>query len=131
MHTLKLRHEVSIHGLTTKLWNILTCSEYNSQFLVEGDIRCDWMKDSPILVKNEGREFHARGVVNEVVPGILLRFTLFGIEGLSPDPLHFLYEIFPRENGIILLLTLEFHREDLYQRVSSQTQMMLQKIKWL
>jgi hypothetical protein len=136
MHTLKLRHEISIHALTTKVWSILTRSEYAGQVLFDGELISDWTKGSHILLEVEkggSKEVQKKGIVDEVVPGISLQFTLYELGAFSNDPVGFLYELYPEEGGVKLILTQEavLPKEELYQLMAGNSKMMLQKIKWL
>ena len=136
MHTLQLRHEVFIHALTAKVWKVLTMPAYAQQFLFDGELVSEWVAGQSILleVERSGRkEVIEKGKVEEIIPGSLLKFMLFGHSEFSSDPVTFQYQLIPGEGGIRLIL---------FQEVVAQTRemskifmdnclMMLQKIKWL
>jgi uncharacterized protein YndB with AHSA1/START domain len=132
MHKRTLRHEVTIHALTTKLWRVLTSSEYTEQFLFDGQFVSDWTKGSPICspVANQKTE---RGLVKDVVPGIALEFTLFSLADVSDAPVDLSYQLVPEQGGIMLILAVNiaFDTDSLYKLMDEQCKMMLQKIKWL
>jgi uncharacterized protein YndB with AHSA1/START domain len=136
MHTLKLRHEISIHALTSKVWSVLTSPDYTQQFLIEGEIVSEWTNGSRIFLeqdRNGNREKVEKGIIHEAVPGISLHFTLFHPGEQVKEPLNFLYELLPEEGGVRLVLTQEtiVPKEDLFRIMSENSMMMLQKIKWL
>lgn len=135
MHTLKLRHEVTIHALTSKVWKVLTSREYTEQFLFEGELVSDWAVEGPILLEVEAngeKQLVNKGVIEEIVPGISLRFRISGLP-YSNDPVIFQYELIPEEGGIRLILSVEivFAKEELQKMITANCKMMLQKIKWL
>jgi uncharacterized protein YndB with AHSA1/START domain len=135
MHTLQLRHEISIHALTTKVWKVLTCPDYTGQYLFEGELVSDWVKGGPLLlqVEREGRtEVMNKGQIHELVPGISLQFTLYE-DGLGKEPVVFQYELVPEEGGIklIFLQELVMKAEGLHKMLTEQARVLLQKIKWL
>jgi len=135
MHTLKLRHEITIHALTSKVWKVLTSREYTEQFLLEGELVSDWAVEGPILLEVEDKgqkQIVNKGVIEEIVPGISLRFRISGLQ-YSNDPVTFQYELIPEEGGIRLILSVEivFSREELQKMMAANCKMMLQKIKWL
>jgi len=136
MHKKLIRHEISIHALPTKVWKVLTCSEYAQQFLFNEDLQSDWIKGSPILLEVETggkKEAMTKGMVEEVVPGISLQFTLYELPEFSDCPVNCYYELVPQEGGIRLVLSQEvlLNSDSLYPLISENCQMMLQKIKWL
>src|SRR4051794_19933446 len=104
MHKRTLRHEVTIHALTTKLWRVLTSSEYTEQFLFDGQFVSEWTRDSSIYSKPScnGNGQVKRGIVKEVTPGIALEFTLFGLAEISNAPIDFSYQLVPEQGGIML-----------------------------
>ena len=136
MHKKLIRHEVIIHALPTKVWRVLTCSEYAQQFLFNEELQSDWIKGSPILLEvetNGKKEALTKGMVQEVVPGISLQFTLYELPQFSDCPLVCQYELVPEEGGIRLIVSQEIllYSHNLYELMSENCEMMLQKIKWL
>ena len=131
MHKRTLRHEVTIHALTTKLWRVLTSSEYTEQFLFDGQFVSDWTKGSSICSPADTQK--ERGLVKDVVPGIALEFTLFGLADVSDAPVDLSYQLVPEQGGIMLILAVNiaFEADNLYRLMDEQCKMMLQKIKWL
>src|SRR6478735_12806959 len=116
MHKRTLRHEVTIHALTTKLWRVLTSSEYTEQFLFDGQFVSDWTKGSPIC-SPAGNHKAERGLVKDVVPGIALEFTLFGLADVSTAPVDLSYQLVPEQGGIMLILAVNiaFEADNLYR----------------
>ena len=134
MHKRTLRHEVTVHALTSKLWRVLTTSEYTEQFLFEGQYISDWNPGSPIFSKKqENAEAMKEGIVEEVVPGLSLQFTLSAPKEFSNDPVNFSYKLVPDQDGVMLIfsVTINSSTDQLYKFMDEQCKMMLQKIKWL
>ncbi len=136
MHKKSLRHEIIIHAPPTKVWKVLTCSHYSQQFLFHEELHSDWTQGSPIVLKKEDAEkspsFH-QGMVEEVVPGISLQFSLYNLPELSHQPVQYQYELVPEEGGIRLILSQQvvLASGNLDVLLSQNCQVMLQKIKWL
>lgn len=136
MHTKLIRHDIIVHAPPTKVWKVLTSSEYAQQFLFDEELQSEWIKGSPILleVDNDGRkESLTRGMVEEVVPGISLQFTLYDLPQFSGGRVLCQYELVPGEDGLRLVVSQEvlLFSNELYAIMSKNCQMMLQKIKWL
>jgi uncharacterized protein YndB with AHSA1/START domain len=136
MHTHKIQHDLIIHALPSKVWKVLTCTDYARQFLFNEELRSDWMKGSPIVLEvdcNGTRQSISKGTVQEVVPGVSMQYTLYELPEFSETLVSCSYELAPGEDGIRLIISqeLELPTPGLYQLVSDNCQMMLQKIKWL
>src|SRR5689334_22694249 len=98
MHTLKLRHEINVHALASKLWKVLTAPEYTEQFLFNGELVSNWASEGPILLETEEQGVRTvvnKGNIEEIVPGISLRFRLKDLSEFSPAPVLFHYELIP------------------------------------
>ncbi|HEU0109630.1 MAG TPA: SRPBCC domain-containing protein [Flavisolibacter sp.] len=135
MHKKLIRHEIIIHALPSKVWKILTSSEYAQQYMFYEELQSDWIKGSPILLEttNGNGSLLNRGLVQEVQPGISLEFTLFELPQFSDCPVQCRYELVPEDGGIRLILSQDvlLYSEKLYDILSDNCQVMLQKIKWL
>ena len=135
MQTLKLRDEVTIHALTTKLWKVLTSSEYTEQFLFEGKLVSEWMEGHPILLIEEtgsNKKVTTIGEVEAVVPGIQLRFRLSSLGEFFKEAVVFHDELSPDDEGIRLALSQEAAvSHNAISLLKEYGRMMLQKIKWL
>ncbi len=136
MHKKLLRHDIVIHAPPTKVWKVLTCSEYAQQFLFNEQLRSDWVKGSPIRLEvDDGAQKQSvnKGLVEDVVPGISLQFTLYELPEFSDCPVLCQYELVPEGGGIRLIISQEvlLLSEQLYSLMSQNCQLMLQKIKWL
>ena len=136
MHKKLLRHDIVIHAPPTKVWKVLTCSEYAQQFLFNEQLRSDWVKGSPIRLEvDDGAQKQSvnKGLVEDVVPGISLQFTLYELPEFSDCPVQCQYELVPEGGGIRLIISQEvlLLSEQLYSLMSQNCQLMLQKIKWL
>ena len=124
-----LKHELTVHALTTKLWSVLTSSDFTRQFLFNDEFISEWTEGSPVI-SAETNEKH--GTIRQVIPGVLLSFDLH-LPELSRDPVEFRYELAPGEDGIQLKLVqeLNLHNEVSVRSITENTNIMLQKIKWL
>ena len=81
----------------------------------------------------ESNEKVPSGMVQDVVPGISLKFDLYAPGTHTEDPVGISYELVPDQGGIMLILTMEVESgsDQLYRFIDEQCKMMLQKIKWL
>ena len=134
MHKRILRNEVTIHALTTKLWRVLTQPAYTEQFLFDGRYISEWSAGSAVYAMEvESNEKVPSGMVQDVVPGISLKFDLYAPGTYAGDPVGISYELVPDQEGIMLILTMEVESgsDQLYKFIDEQSKMMLQKIKWL
>jgi hypothetical protein len=136
MHTLQLRHEVFIHALTAKVWEVLTLANYTQQFIFDGELVSEWVSGESILLEVErsgGKQIVEKGKVEEIIPGSFLKFILFGYSEFSSDPVTFQYELISGEGGIRLILFQEMKAlsRDMHKILMENCLMMLQKIKWL
>ena len=124
-----LRHELTIHALTTKLWSILTCSDFTRKFLFHDEFISEWTEGSPVLSAVTNNQ---HGVILQVIPGVMLRFNL-QLPELSCEPVEFRYELTPEEGGIHLKLVQELrpHNDVSLRMVAENTNIMMHKIKWL
>ena len=135
MHKRISRHEVTVHALTSRLWRVVTSSEYTEQFFFDGQYISEWQHGSPIFSAADTGESPGiqKGIVEDVVPGISIQFSLFEPGRFSTDPVLFTYELVPDQGGIMLILTAEavFTSDQLHKLMDEQCRLMLQKIKWL
>lgn len=124
-----LKHELTIHALTSKLWNVLTSSDFTRQFLFDDELISEWTEGSPVFSAATNAR---QGQIEQVVPGVLLRYSLH-LPEFSAEPVHFRYELVPAESGIRLKLEQEVHiaKETSPDNINECTSIMLQKIKWL
>ena len=128
-----LQQHILIDALPSKVWKVLTCSSYLVQYLFEGNVHCRWTEGSPLtLVDDAGGALETthKGNVEQVVPGVLLKYNLQGKDSLCIDTT---YELIPAENGVQLKIHcegFEDSEEEFTIRVQ-QIRLLLQKIKWL
>ena len=130
------RDEIRIHALTTKIWSVLTCSQYTSQYLFDSEMIADWCKDGEITwqAEKEGQvQPVKKGKIHQLIPGICIRFSVIDINGPITEEMVVMYELLPEEGSINLRMTQEipYHSPELYNLVIENWRMILQKIKWL
>lgn len=128
-----LQQHIFIDALPSKVWKVLTCGDYLSQYLFEGNIHCKWTEGSPLTLvsQDEGKtETVHKGSIVQVVPGVLLKYNLQ--EKDSPC-INSTYELIPAEDGVELKIQCEgFEDSDgEYLIRQQQVKLLLQKIKWL
>jgi uncharacterized protein YndB with AHSA1/START domain len=129
-----LQQQILIDALPTKVWKVLTSPAYISQYLLNGTIHCHCTEGSAITLINdeEGNEviIH-KGTILQVMPGILLKYNWQNDH--SPNLTVVTYQLIPSKEGIELKYCCEGFAdsdEEYFLRLQ-QTQLLLQKIKWL
>jgi uncharacterized protein YndB with AHSA1/START domain len=122
-----LKLEIMIHALPSKVWSVLTRSDYVSQYFFDEHVECDWKEGSPLLLSGTEQK---KGEVMQVVPGVLLRYSL---PENHDHRVIISYEPIPISEGVDLQLKCEgfSDSEEAYQLRSQQLKLILQKIKWL
>ena len=129
-----LRQEISIDALPSKVWKVLTHSDYTSQYFPVENIICHWTEGSPILFQRNnhaGREEKNKGFVLEAVPGMLLKYSLQ--EEHSTNIITTTYRLIPGNNAVELKICLEgfSDTDEEFLLRWEQIKLLLQKIKWL
>ncbi len=126
-----LQQQITIHALPSKVWKVLTSTEYVNQYFLKDNIQCDWMEGSPIFSVLEKQNPIAVGQVIESVPGLFLKFN-FSEENTS-TVLNVTYELIVASNGVELKMKCDgfsaTHPEYIIR--VQQSNLILQKIKWL
>ena len=129
-----LQQQIFIDALPSKVWKVLTSSDYVNQYLFNGTVHCQWTEESQILLIQELEdriETIHKGQVLRAIPGVLLRYNLQEEPtGLS---ITITYELIPAEGSVELKLHCEGFAEsdeDYFFRIK-ETKLLLQKIKWL
>ena len=129
-----LQQQITVHALPSKLWKVLTTSEYTNQHMHDGVILCDWMEGSAIRLiqdKEESTEPIQVGQVLEAVPGLLLKFSLR--EDDTSTYIVTTFELIVAGDGVDLKIKSEgfIATQQEYLIRVQQTNLLLQKIKWL
>jgi len=134
MSKTSLQQQITVHALPSKVWKVLTSSEYVNQHLHDGVIICDWMEGSVIRLipgNEENKQPIPVGQVLETVPGLLLKFSLR--EGDTSIYIITTFELIVASEGVDLKIKCEGFtatQQEYLIRVQ-QTNLLLQKIKWL
>ena len=134
MSKTSLQQQITVHALPSKVWKVLTSPEYINQHLHDGDIICDWMEGSPIMVlsnKDERTGSTHMGQILESVPGMLLKFSFR--EGDSSTHIVTTFELIVAGDGVELKMKcegFEATQQEYLIRVQ-HANLHLQKIKWL
>ena len=130
------RDEIRIHALTTKIWNVLTCSDYTSQYLFDSEMVANWVKDGEIIWQSEKEgslQPVKKGKIHQIIPGICIQFSIHDLQEPQMEEITVTYELLPEEDSINLRLTQEvpFHSTEVFNLLVENWRMILQKIKWL
>ena len=134
MSKTSLQQQITVHALPSKVWRVLTSSEYTNQHLHDGVIICDWMEGSAIQLipnKEEAIQPLQVGEVLETLPGLLLKFSFR--EGNTSTYIVTTFELIVTSDGVDLKIKCEGFtatQQEYLIRVQ-QTNLLLQKIKWL
>jgi len=134
MSKTNLQQQITVYASPSKVWKVLTCPEYITQYFFENNISCNWIEGSPILVvseKGEKTEAINKGKVLESVPGMLLKFSF--LDGNTTTYIITTYDLIIAGDGVELKIKCEgftaSHQEYLIR--VQQANLLLQKIKWL
>ena len=130
MSKTNLQQQITVHALPSKVWKVLTHSEYVNQYFLKESIHSNWMEGSPIIFHEEDNA-DTIGQVLESVPGMLLKFKLYE-ENISAFIIT-TYELILDGEGIELKIKCEgfsASQQEYLIRVQ-QAKLLLQKIKWL
>jgi uncharacterized protein YndB with AHSA1/START domain len=128
-----LQQHIFIDALPSKVWKVLTSCDYMNQYLLDGNVYCQWVEGSNISLtsdKDHTTQTINKGKVLKVIPGVLLKYDL-DEEGGKPNTIT--YDLNPADNGIELNFRSEGFidgEEDYFFRIK-ETRLLLQKIKWL
>ena len=129
-----LQQQITVHALPSKVWKVLTSSEYTNQHLHDGTVICDWMEGSAIQLipgNEENKQPIHVGEVLETVPGLLLKFSFR--EGNTSTYIITTFELIVASGGVDLKIKCEGFtatQQEYLIRIQ-QTNLLLQKIKWL
>ncbi len=127
-----LQQQITIHALPSKVWKVLTSSEYVNQYFLKDNIHSNWIEGSFIssIFEKDNSQINI-GRVLESVPGMFLKFD-FREENTS---IRFIitYELIVAGDGVELKMKCEGFaaaQPEYIIRVQ-QANLILQKIKWL
>jgi len=130
MSKTNLQQQITVHALPSKVWKVLTHSEYVNQYFLKDSIHSNWMEGSPIIFSEEDNA-DTVGQVLESIPGMLLKFKLY--EENTSAFIVTTYELILAGDGIELKIRSEGFtatQQEYLIRVQ-QAKLLLQKIKWL
>ena len=131
MSKTNLQQQITVHALPSKVWKVLTGTDYISQYFLDGHINSDWTEGSSIFLVEDDTKLINIGKVLQSVPGMLLQFG-FREENTSTY-LVTTYELILAGEGVELKMKCEgfsaTHQEYLIR--VQQSNLLLQKIKWL
>ena len=131
MSKTNLQQQITVHALPSKVWKVLTGTEYINQYFFDGNINSDWTEGSSIFLVEEGTKPVNIGQVLQSVPGMLLQFGFR--EENTATYLVTTYELILAGEGVELKMKCEgfnASQQEYLIRVQ-QSNLLLQKIKWL
>jgi uncharacterized protein YndB with AHSA1/START domain len=131
MSQTNLQQQITVHALPSKVWKVLTNSEYVSQYFFKDTVHCDWTEGSVIRSRNGNETQVTIGKVLESVPGMLLKFNF--LDETDESYLTRTYELILAGDGVELKMKCEgFTATNPEFRIRlQQASLVLQKIKWL
>lgn len=98
------RAETIINAPSEKVWNTLTQPDLIKEYLFGTETKTDWRTGSSIEFSGnyEGKEYHDKGIIQQVLPQKLLQYTYHSsMSGLEDKPENYFnvsYEL-DEENG--------------------------------
>ncbi|MFI5185218.1 MAG: SRPBCC domain-containing protein [Chitinophagales bacterium] len=127
-----LQQQITVHAFPSKVWKVLTRTDYVNQYFLKDNIHCDWTDGSSILaIAETDKPPLTIGKVLESVPGMFLKFSIR--EENTSANLITTYELIIAGDGVELKMKCEGFtatNQEFFIRVQ-QANLILQKIKWL
>ncbi|HYC84084.1 MAG TPA: SRPBCC domain-containing protein, partial [Chryseosolibacter sp.] len=110
-----------------KVWEILTHPDHFDLAIFNCRMNSDWKQGSTITWRGnyQKRDVVFNGVVMDVVPGRVLKFSAFdphgGNEGYPENYIHVCYTLVPRKEGTDLQVTLSnFNSEEMRAQIAAE-----------
>jgi len=131
MSKTNLQQQIIVHALPSKVWKVLTCTDYINQYFFDGNVNSDWTEGSSIFLVEGNTGAVNIGQVLQSVPGMLLQFGVR--EENTSTYLVTTYELILAGEGVELKMKCEgfiASQQEYLIRVQ-QSNLLLQKIKWL
>ncbi len=131
MSKTSLQQQITVHALSSKVWKVLTGTDYVNQYFFKGNLSSDWTEGNSIHFITENEETISIGVVLQSDPGMLLKFSLR--EEHSANHVTITYELIIAGDGVELKMKCEgfIASDQEYLLRVQQAKLILQKIKWL
>jgi uncharacterized protein YndB with AHSA1/START domain len=124
---LVVTRSITLNADPVKVWEILTHPEHFNLYMFNCKMESDWKPGSTITwrgtFQNKSIEFD--GVVLDVIPGRLLKFTAFdphgGNEGYPQNYIHVCYTIIPKPAGTELQVNLSnFNSDEMRAQIAAE-----------
>lgn len=106
---------IRVHSTIQKVWDALTIPEQVKKWQYGSDLITDWKLGGDIRFRSEweGKVFEQWGKVLELIPGKLIRYSLFapspGLEDVPENYFIMSYVLTPEQEGTVKI---EFIQED-------------------
>jgi uncharacterized protein YndB with AHSA1/START domain len=130
------RAETLINASTDNVWKSLTQPELIKEYLFGTETKTDWKTGSSIefFGNYEGKEYHDKGIIQQVLPQKLLQYTyhssMSGLEDLPENYFNVTYELEEENGKTRLTLTCEnLPNEEGRVHAEKNWQGVVQKIK--
>lgn len=128
-----LNESVVINAGPSRIWSVLTKSEYCRQYYYDLEVSSAWVAGSEINWYKEDGVVFKTGKILTIIPGIFIEFK--SQNAISPSEMNILtrYELQTDEHGIKLSVKQEIPAESgpEFKHHQQIWRAMLQKIKWL
>ena len=112
MKELTIRSAIEIHAPATRVWKVLTRSEFTKQYMHGCEVVSDWKVGSPLLWRGEHEGnpvVFVKGHIVKNEPDRELHYTTYGPqEGLPDIPANYLtvtYALTPTDTGVLLAVS--------------------------
>jgi uncharacterized protein YndB with AHSA1/START domain len=112
MEELVVKKFLEIDASAADVWDALTNPEKTKKYMFGSEVESDWKVGSTILWKGvvEGKEVvHLKGVIEEVEPGRMVRYSCFwpgsGDEDEPSNYTHVTYELSERDGRTLLTVS--------------------------
>ena len=132
MSKTNLQQQITVRALPSKLWKVLTHSEYVNQYFFKENVQSDWTEGSSIFLISENKDGPLKmGDVLESVPGLFLKFNFR--DASTSVFVTTIYELIVAGDGVELKMKCEGFNatgQEYLLRIQ-QAKLVLQKIKWL
>jgi uncharacterized protein YndB with AHSA1/START domain len=129
---------VIIAAPSNEVWDSLVNPETIKKYMFGTEVVSDWKKNSPIVWNGswEGKPYHDKGVVLEIIPEKLLKYTHFSpLSGVPDEPENYhtlTFELDEKSSNTQIILSQDNNKSTEEQKHSEEMyQTMLQGLKKL
>lgn len=109
---LQVKNEIEIEAPAARVWEVLTSSEFTTQYMFGCTAESDWHEGSKLewKVLHNGKEIiPVTGVIKEIHPNVKLIYTVIdpnaGMEDIPENYLNVTYDLMQKEDVTVLSVT--------------------------